>query len=42
MKDIIIDVDIIWATEGSPDFIFDGIAEGHSGGKSEGVPADTL
>ena len=30
MKDNIIDGDILWATEGSIYWIFDGIAEGHA------------
>ena len=30
MKDNITDVDILWATEGYIEFIFDGILEGHA------------
>ena len=40
MKDKIIDGDILWDIEGSPDFIFDFIEEDHSHGNSEGFPAE--
>ena len=40
-KDNIIDGDILLTTEGSINFIFDGIEEFHSDGNSSGVPAET-
>ena len=40
-KDNIIYGDLLWAIEGSLDFIVDGKSEGNSDGNYEGVPADT-